>query len=49
MYGQVITDEYCPTVALLWARKDEAAKKSDIRSESSATTRVLVHIKADEP
>ncbi len=38
MYGQVITGENCPTVEGFWARKDEAAKKNDIGSESSATT-----------
>jgi hypothetical protein len=39
LYGQLITDENCPTVAASWARETAAAKKSDAKSESSTAKR----------
>ena len=41
MYGQVITDENCPTVAGFWALADETAIKCATTNQRSATNRTL--------
>jgi len=41
MYGQVITDENCPTVAGSWALADETAIKCAAPNQPSAINRTL--------
>jgi hypothetical protein len=39
MYGQVVTDENCPTVAGSWALADETAINGDTANQASGTNR----------
>src|SRR5438132_1415844 len=41
LYGQVITDENCPTVARSWALPDETATKCATTNQRSASNRTL--------
>ena len=41
MYGQVVTDENCPTVALFWALADETAMKCAAAKQPNATNRTF--------
>jgi hypothetical protein len=42
LYGQVITDENCPTVAGSWALADETAIKCATAKQRSATNRTFI-------
>ena len=48
MYGQVVTDENCPTVALSWAFADETAVKCATTNQRSATNRTFDRSEGDE-
>ena len=41
MYGQVVTDENCPTVAGSWALADETAMKCATANQRNATNRTF--------
>jgi hypothetical protein len=42
MYGQLITDENCPTVAGSWALAEETAMKCATVNQRSATNRTFI-------
>jgi hypothetical protein len=48
MYGQVFTDENCPTVALSWALADEAAMKCATTNQRSVTNRTFDRLEEHE-
>jgi hypothetical protein len=48
MYGQVVTDENCPTVAGSWALADETAMKCATAKQRNATNRTFNRSEAGE-